>query len=583
MVSPWQALSHEFWRIMSDTELSSFLAATGDAGYDWDLGSDRLHWFGATARLFGAAKPPASGAQFKDLILTEDRPHALNAEGDTLDRRYRIDCAGAPLWVQDRGTLVRDGKTATRRRGILRPVEAPRQDIRSSNAPGRDGLTGCFDRGYMLTLLARAREAVAARKRPAAYLVIGIDKMSFVNEAVGMEAGDALICGVAERLQRLMPPRSALARVGGDMFGLLLPEPIDNELARLVAHILQDFRDHPVVTSVTPLHITVSIGGIRLELPPESGETALNAGPGSSVRSATEAMIFAEQALHDAQLRGRNLFMEYLDSPARALEHRQLLELGERIKHAFKHDGFRLAYQPVVDTGSGKTLFFEALVRMFCDDGTPIPAAKFVPAIEQLGLAFELDRLVLDLAVTELAGAPDLHLAINVSGLTASQADWPEHVRRILAGKADVARRLIVEITETAAIVDIGATKLFIETLRELGGQVAMDDFGVGFTSLSYLRTLSLSIMKIDKALLTNLLTQGDQQHLVRMLIRLAQGLGIKTVAEGVETEDVAAWMRGEQVDMMQGYFFGKPSLERSWTSSAQLPAAVVPRRVAAK
>ena len=179
-----------------------------------------------------------------------------------------------------------------------------------------------------------------------------------------------------------------------------------------------------------------------------------------------------------------------------------MLELSERIKRAFKHDGFRLAYQPIIEAASGMPVCYEALVRMFGDDGKPISAALFVPAIEQMGLAFELDKLVLDIAVRTMEEMPSLSLAINVSGLTASQADWPEHLNKVLESRPEVARRLIVEITETAALVNIAETQRFSEVLRSLGGQVSLDDFGAGATSIRYLRELGLSIMKIDKDLL---------------------------------------------------------------------------------
>src|SRR5262249_31196616 len=153
--------------------------------------------------------------------------------------------------------------------------------------------------------IGKAMDAAKAARRGAAYLVVGIDKMSFVNEAVGMEAGDALLRSVAERLAQLMPARAMLGRVGGDMFGILLPEPFGNDIQKMAERILQNFREQPVVTSITPVHITVSIGGARLP---------------AVANSATEAMIFAEQALHDAHQRGRNLFVEYLDSPERMHE-----------------------------------------------------------------------------------------------------------------------------------------------------------------------------------------------------------------------------------------------------------------------
>lgn len=536
----------------SPSQLTAFLSATGDVGYDWDLQADRIAWFGPIEKLFGTGVlPPAGSQDFYNIIVQDDRHIVFGGEEHALDRQYRL-ClpGGSVIWVHERGSVESDHGKAVRQRGILRLTEKPQDKIVHAEMHGRDTLTGCFDRSHMMGHVARAIEAAAVSRRTAAYLVIGIDKMSFVNEAVGMEAGDALLRGVAERLAQLMPARGMLGRVGGDMFGILLPEPLGGDYKNLAERLLQSFRDHPVVTSVTPLHITVSIGGVRV---PTVASTA------------TEAMIFAEQALHDAHQRGRNLFVEYLDSPERAQENRQMLELSERIKYAFKTNGFRLAYQPIIEASTGQILFYEALVRMFDDKGSPIPAAHFVPAIEQLGMALELDRRVLDLAVADMEAYPDLYLAINISGLTAAMADWPEHVRRVLGRRPDLARRMVVEITETAAIVNVSETKRFVESMRELGGSVALDDFGAGSTSIRHLRSLSLSIMKIDRDLLHNLTTNTEQQHLVRMLIELARGLGLKTVAEGVETEDVADWLRREKVDMMQGYYFGRPSLERPW------------------
>lgn len=533
------------------SQLSSHLSATGDVGYEWDLQTDKIVWFGALEKLFGQDAPPANSQNFYNIIFKDDRHIVFGGEEQTLDRNYRLHLpSGKLIWVHERGSVESENNTAIRQRAVLRQTEKPREKIVTAEMHGRDSLTGCFDRAHMMANLSRSIADAANARRAATYIVVGIDKMSFVNEAVGMEAGDALLRGVAERLAQTIPTRALLGRVGGDMFGIILPEPLGNDFKVLAERILQNFRDHPVVTSVTPLHITVSIGGVRL---PAVGKTA------------TEAMIFAEQALHDAHQRGRNLFVEYLDSPERMQENRHMLELSERVKHAFKHDGFRLAYQPVIEAATGQILFYEALVRMFDEKGAPISAAQFVPAIEQLGMAFELDKRVLDLAVADMEAYPELYLAINVSGLTAAQADWPDHVRKILGKRHEVAKRLVIEITETAAIVDVGETRRFVESMRELGGRVALDDFGAGSTSIRHLRTLSLSIMKIDKDLLHNLITNAEQQHLVRMLIELARGLGLKTVAEGVESEDIADWLRREKVDMMQGYYFGKPSLDKPW------------------
>jgi len=539
------------------SSLTELLSASGDAAYEWDMRADKIQWFGAWERLFPSDKAPVDSKSFGDAVHADDRAAVFGNEELAIDRKYRvIGEGGRSLWVHERGKAeLKDGQVV-RQSGLLRLIEKPLEFAFQPDIYDQDLLTGCFNRGHMLTLIAKAMESAKGGMRSAGYMVLGIDKMSFVNEAVGMQAGDALLRGVAERLSRIIPTRAMLARVGGDMFGILLPEPLGSEMGVLAERILQNFRDHPVVTDVTPLHITVSIGGVRMP---------------TVSRIPTEAMIFAEQALHDAHQRGRNLFSEYLDSPERMQINRELLELGERIKRAFKHDGFRLAFQPIVEAATGRVNSYEALVRMFDEKGNAIAAAAFVPAIEQLGLAPELDRRVLEMAVEELVAHPGITLAINVSGLTASQSDWSAHLKRALAGRAEVAQRLIVEITETAAIVDIDETRRFIDALRELGGRASLDDFGAGFTSVRYLRSLSLSFMKIDKDLLHNLLTHAAQQHLVRALIELAKGLGLQVVAEGVETAEVAEWMKKARVDFLQGYYFGKPSFERPWAEKKDI------------
>jgi diguanylate cyclase (GGDEF)-like protein len=537
----------------TSSDIDGLLSAASDAAYDWDLLTDTLTWYGAWGKIFATESPPQNSQDIYHALHPDDRAVVFSGEARAINRQFRINQGhSGVIWVHEQGSTDSDERQPVRQRGIWRIIDQPAQGLQLNEGHNRDPLTGCFKRGAMQTQLLRAVENTKIAKRVGAYLVVSVDKMSFVNEAVGTSAGDSVLRGVATRLGQLIPSRAVLSRVGGDVFGILLPEPLGNDLQALAEVIIQDFRNAPVIAANTPLHITVSIGGVRMP---------------TVAKNANEAMIFAEQALHMARQRGRNTFIEYIDSPERAQENRQLLELGERIKRAFKTNGFKLAYQPIVAVSTAKPVLYEALVRMFGDDGKPISAAVFVPLIEQLGLALELDKLVLDLAVRDMEQVPDLSVAINVSGLTASQGEWPAHIKNVLASRPDVARRLVMEITETAALVDIDETKRFVKTFRELGGRIALDDFGVGSTSIRYLRELDLSIMKIDKEMLNDILSNKEQQHLVLILIDLARGLGIETLVEGIETDDVAAWLRNTRLDYMQGYYFGKPSLERPGTA----------------
>ena len=532
------------------SDLVELLSAAGDVAYDWDLAADSISWYGASEKIFSGQTPPQDSQSLYHALHPDDRHIVFSGELNTFDRQFRIKTGTAGvLWINERGAVENDRNTnPIRQRGVWRLIDQPAQGFSTVSEDTHENLTGVLKRTPLQVQLGRAIEGAKGAKRVAAYIAVGVDRMAFVNEAVGTDAGDCVLRGVATRLAQIIPNRASLGRVSGDVFGILLPEPLGNDLQLLSEKIIQDFRDAPVIAANAPMHITVSIGGVRLP---------------TVAKSANEAMIFAEQALHMARQRGRDVFVEYIDSPERAQENRQLLELSERVKRAFKNKGFRLAYQPIVDANSGKPILYEALVRMFGDDGKPISAALFVPLIEQNGLAMELDKLVLDMAVRDMEECPTLSLAVNVSGFTASQAEWPNYVRKVLEAHPGIMSRLVIEITETAALVNIAETLRFVDTVREFGGRISLDDFGAGATSIRYLRELGLSIMKIDKDLLKDITTNHEQQHLVTVLIELARGLHIQTVAEGVETEDVATWLRSARVDYMQGYYYGKPSLDR--------------------
>lgn len=534
--------------------MADIVTASGHAGYQWDLDADHIIWFGLWQPLFGdnVEHPPYNAETLSAVIHPDDQYLVFGSGSMRFDREFRIRKSnGQMVWVHEHGTTDCEAGRCIRQRGLLCVIDGPRK-VAMSTAQAvveTDLLTGRPNRTAMLDRLDKVMEGARDIKHASAYMVVSIDKMSFVNEAVGTKSGDELLRSMGDRLCEICPTKSIVARVGGDMFGILLPN-MARDLNSLAERILQSFRERHLTSPAGPLHITVSIGSIR---------TA-----NLDIKS-PEAMIKAEQALKEARQQGRNKYCEYKESATRAQENRAVLEISEQVKMALKQDKLRLAYQPVIDTETGKVLFYEALARMFRDDGQIMAAAEFIPVVEQQGLEQEFDRHVLDIAIKEMEAAPDLRLAVNISGLTASNTEWPEYIQRILKPRPHIARRLIIEITETAAIVDVTETKRLVDSLKQLGSQVALDDFGAGSTSIRHLRNLSLAIMKIDRELLLNIIDNAEQQHLVRMLIIIARGLNLKTVAEGVESEPVAQWLRREKVDMMQGYYFGRPSLSRPW------------------
>jgi EAL domain-containing protein (putative c-di-GMP-specific phosphodiesterase class I) len=206
---------------------------------------------------------------------------------------------------------------------------------------------------------------------------------------------------------------------------------------------------------------------------------------------------------------------------------------------------------------------------MRSEDGRIITASEFVPIVEQLGFIRLVDRFVLEKAVEELTVHTGVTLGFNISGLTAADRPWLRSLISLLRAKPEIARRLVVEITETAALYDIEESARFVSTLRRAGCRVALDDFGAGHTSLRYLQSLAVDTVKIDGSFVRNLASSPESQMFLRHLLGLAKGFGFATVAECVEHAEEAEILRREGVGFLQGYYFGRPTIERPWLGAA--------------
>ena len=233
------------------------------------------------------------------------------------------------------------------------------------------------------------------------------------------------------------------------------------------------------------------------------------------------------------------------------------LTMSDDITSALNERRVRLAFQPIVHARTGKTAFCEALMRIENVDGTYVMPASVFPTAEKIGLAQMLDHRVLELAVGHLALDTSLTLAVNCSGVTAYHPEWPAQLAAMLDFHPGLAGRLIIEITETCAIVDIEATRQIFADMRKTGVRIAMDDFGAGHTSFRNLRNLHVDILKIDGAFVQNLSRSADDRFFVRTLVDLAGHLGIETVAEWVEDADSARILADWGVTYLQGNYFG--------------------------
>jgi diguanylate cyclase (GGDEF)-like protein len=550
------------------TDVLAALAAAGDVAYQWDLGSDAIVWHGPVAEAIGISDIAAiaTARAFLGRINPEDVPqrqHRLNfhlTAAGPFDCEYRIRGEdGRFHWVHDRGRAERDDAgRAIRIVGVMRAVTSRKAaELRLEQLANFDELTGLSNKLRLSDALDEVTGGTATMATSGAYLVIGIDNMTMINDAFGYEAADNVLIEVARRLERCLGGNDTLGRVGGDRFGILLVNCAEPKIAAISELVLAAMSEVPIYTQAGPIYITISIGSVAFP---------------QQATGAQDVMTRAETALAEAKRAGRDCFAAYrLTEPQRS-QHRASMAIGERVQRALKADRLLFAFQPVVNAKSGAVDYYECLLRMRDEDGAIIAASQFVPAIEQLGFIRSIDRFVLERAIDELDACEGINLGINISGLTAADQPWLRALVALLASRPRMASRLVIEITETAALRDLEESAGFVKTVRDLGCRVALDDFGAGFTSLRHLEALALDIVKIDGSFVRDLINRPDNQTVLRHLLGLAGGLGLTTVAEWVETGEEATLLRQQGVHLLQGYHFGKPSIERPWQVKHKLP-----------
>ena len=417
-----------------------------------------------------------------------------------------------------------------------------------AHAALHDALTGLPNRVLFLDRLDHALRRSQRSGEGVAVLFLDIDHFKLVNDTAGHAVGDQLLQTVAERLCSAVRGADTVARFAGDEFTVLCEGVHDEVGAAVVADRILEMLAPPVALPELDLHLSASIG--------------IAVAVGGAIE-ADELLRNADTAMYQAKVRGRACH-EVFDH---AMRDRAVARLAteDALRRALEEDQLFLEYQPEIALRSGDVYAVEGLLRWAHPERGVVPPLEFLPIAEDSGLIVPIGRWVLHTACAQAQRWQDELgdrapvMAVNVSARQLTRSDVAADVASALAASGLDPRKLCIEVTESILLEDADAARTTLLRLSELGVSIAMDDFGTGYSSLSHLRELPVDIVKIDRSFVQGLGQSDGDAALVGAVIGMAQALGILTVAEGVETEQQAAWLRSRGCDLAQGYLFARP------------------------
>ena len=558
-------------------DIERALHYAGQVSYHWDIASDVIRWSANATDLLGVEiDQVTTGRKFASMMDSENffsrydtvlrSSHLDTGDGVSYEIEYRlkpeVDGNVPGRWIEDTGRWFAgaDGKPKEAL-GVMRVADARHdRDQHMSFLSNCDPLTGMMNRAKLAEALGEAIEVAQTDKMACAFAILAVNNLDVMNEAYGYEVADEVIVALGQRLRQVMRMGDGIARYSGSKFAIILNNCKPEELATALERFMRAVRDSVIETRMGPVWALLSIGAVSL---PALGDTA------------AQAIAHGEEALSEAFRLPSDGYVIFTSSDERKARRLLNARCATEIVSCLRDGLFKLAFQPVFDAKTGEVQFHEALLRMEDTTGALIPASHLVPIAERLGLIRLIDRAVLQLALRTLQTYPQAKLSVNISSTTVNDLRWHLQLLDMIAATPDAASRLIIEITETAALGNLETSQAFSSSLRDLGCGVALDDFGAGYTSYRNLKELSLSHVKLDGSFCCNLEAGSENQAFVHSMVELARAFGLRVVAEWVDTPQDAQTLSAMGVDCLQGNLLGEASIIPPWGQEADAAFAM--------
>jgi diguanylate cyclase (GGDEF)-like protein/PAS domain S-box-containing protein len=466
-------------------------------------------------------------------------------KGEIMNRRKSGEVF--PEWLSIRAVLGYDGSVVNYI-GIFSDIsEFKHATERVEFLAHYDPLTELVNRNLLEQLVDQAILMAARNKTQLALLFIDLDRFKLINDTLGHTTGDLVLKVVAKRLRKMTREVDIVARLSGDEFIIVLSGIAGGSDVIVVARKLIAILEAPIKINGKHLIVTSSMG---ISLYPENGVTY-----GDLLKNADTAMYRAKKS-------GTNKFLFFTTDMNCSLE--EMLLMQNALRRALKVGEFELYYQPQVNLHSRQIIGMEALLRWHSAEFGTISPATFIPMAEEIGLIVVIGEWVLREACRQNAewqrqGLLSVVVAVNLSAIQFRQKDLKETVLSALQDSSLAPEYLELELTESIVMQDVDSAIVQLRDLKKLGIKLSVDDFGTGYSSLAYLKRFPIDKLKIDQSFIRDLVSDSDDEKIVKAIIGLAQAMNLKVIAEGVETREQFTFLRDHQCDEMQGYWFSKP------------------------
>lgn len=521
--------------------------------YCHDINSGGIKWYGDTEAFFGLKpKKLACREDYLQLLNERDREvYNSNIQGfaDEISCEYFIKKGSRKVYVKEVAL-----KTSYRNKEYLQGVITLNAKKVKAKTPAKYSIasksiiTGRFD----TTLLNNIKEAYnlgIKNKDNYILLILSIDNLPMIMSWQSNEAAERVLEDLEHKIKEILPENHYISQVGDEQFGIILRNQTNKEIDNIINKLSSFISLYKNDSLEDSLHLRLSIGSVHFPLGSEDEVDVVNK---------------AYLALINVKGKDSDLYCDYEDAKKEHIDAQNEMTQLHYLQEAFNENRLVLAYQPIINSSTGETEYYESLLRISDGKGRYDSAGRFIPIAEKLGTVDLIDEYVLKAVVEELRENPGLNLCMNISNITTGNDNWLKMCSNVLQNE-EISRRISIEITETAAQEDLRKTAYFTAAIQSLGCKVALDDFGVGYTSFRQLRSLSVDTVKIDGSYILGLEHNSENIIFIKSLVDFNKSYGLKTVAECVENGEVAKKLIDLGVELMQGYYFGKPEVNKPW------------------